>query len=451
VLAVSLPDRAGASANETAFAPQVQSAGSVSTPTVAWRAEGHIVAIEGGLVYASRRPESYFGYGRLRAYEVDRCAGLCTPLWTKPGTFLAAHDGIVYVESNDLLRAYRTSCESASRSCRPLFTIRKEDPAAYEGELYFVDASGTDGLVFVSAAEAPGGEGYSEGFGRMYAYPTSCSALCAPLWRTPKLTGLVRAEPAGNLVYVSSIEGLSVFDVSCQAAGRTCTPLWRGPVTADSSRDILAPVRTDGLVLLTAQHYGGGGDGIGPIGVYVFRDHCHAETCRPVRLLSGTSMFLSEPAPVGHRAFVATGVGGDWMFGFSTRCGWSRAPCRRVWRARSTELLPEPLFTRESVFAVNRNKLLAFPSRCPGPPRRQCRADWAFELPDYGSAPVRGPDDTILLTAERTLFAFPQDCDEPCRPSWQWRADGDLGAVHVAGDTILVSKWNRFLALRAAE
>lgn len=392
----------------------------------------------------------------MRAYDAH-CRRWCSPLWIAPGWLglQTVARRTAYVGRAGRIDAYSTRCRADGGRCAPAFRIPQLDPVLrqtdYATELRLDSPVVGANETYVAAGETAGSSHPADGQGRVFAFPLTCDVTCAPIWKTPLYDGTLAAQPHGRRVYVASNEGLAVFAKGCQNGGRTCRPIWSGPIDADISNVVGQPVIGNGLVLVNVGHDVGGGDGR-PTGVYVFTTRCDAPVCRARRFIPWP-MFSRPPQIIHRRIYVVSYARGQWVVrAFSTRCGRPGGACRVVWGAPLRERGELELTPAGSLayLRATGGRVAALPTRCRdtvpiagGVAGESCRPTWTFH-PSVGwrwlrSQFVLGPRGTLLVQSRKTLFALLRRCGDPCSPVWEWTSPSPMRIGHVAGRRIFVT------------
>jgi outer membrane protein assembly factor BamB len=263
----------GAATCKPLWTAAIDGAGSVaqSSPTVV-----------GGVAYVSA------GYN-FYAFSASGCgAATCKPLWiaalsptngespVSGQSSPAVVGGVVYVGGYEGLYAYSTTVSSAHCSGNPVQC----------SPLWFGHAvrAGLAYTVYSSSPAVVGGVAYVGAGGVLFAFSTSCTSTCDPLWSFPtgnqigsspavangrvyigsqdgkmyvlstsgalQWTAATRTADsssptvANGVVYIGANQNIDAFNATgCSAA--TCSPLWTAPVTGAS---FASPVVVNGMV-----------------------------------------------------------------------------------------------------------------------------------------------------------------------------------------------------------
>jgi outer membrane protein assembly factor BamB len=121
---------------------------------------------------------------------------------------------------------------------------------------------------------------------KLYAFPSSCSTPCSPLWSSAATGNLIYSSPAvaNGVVYVGSSDTkLYAFPASCSTP---CASLW----AATTGSNISSPIVADGSVFL------GGDDGF----LHVY-DLPSAGTSRAHRRPNARSLHRNRRLRLHHR------------------------------------------------------------------------------------------------------------------------------------------------------
>jgi hypothetical protein len=324
----------------------------------------------------------------------------------------------------------------------------------------------------------------------LYAYAKDCETggrACAPLWVGDIRTTDPAPALAGGVVYEAEERGLIAFPIDCGSGGATCEPLWVGPVPTgvNAASD---PVVADGVVKVTYS-FGDGKDH--RVHAVAFPVGCGAggETCEPMWTAfvgTGTAYF---PTPAVAGAFF--NQVGSAVVGFDAHCGTGGESCRPsfLWPTGGKEVRGPVRAGAELLFTSTDGSVYALPVECPELPCRPlwtgdtggylgtfpvvagdkvfvargstvyafplgCRSDGG-ECPPAWTAPVERvdypsvehADDRIVIVARElmgsgpTMWAFPPDCGNPCRPLWVATVEGRVGPVVVVGGTVFAGTY----------
>lgn len=190
-------------------------------------------AVVGGVLYVG-------GYEGLYAYSAagtSGCSGTpktCSPLWvgqtaqmglglanTVSASSPAVVDGVAYLGGGNDLFAFSTTC---SGTCNPLWSYA------------------TGGQISSSPAVANGRVYLGSSDGKMYVFSTSGVLQ----WSARGAGGSSSPTVANGVVYMASFHNINAFSAGgCSAA--TCSPLWTAPL--DDS-NFASPVVANGLVYI---------------------------------------------------------------------------------------------------------------------------------------------------------------------------------------------------------
>jgi outer membrane protein assembly factor BamB len=323
----------------------------------------------------------------------------------------------------------------------------------------------------------------------LYAYAKDCGTgggACSPLW-----VGDIRpTDPvpgaADGVVYEATEQGLFAFAVDCGSGGATCEPLWVGSVPADVNV-ALEPVVADGVVKINytfgqgEQHrvhavafpVGCGTDGeaceplwtalVGKGTAYFpapavagrffqqvgsalvgFDAHCGSggERCRPSFLWPTGGEEIRGPVRGGGELLVASEKGS--VYAFPLEC--LELPCRPLWRGNTGGYLgTPPVVAAEKVFVSRGSTIYAFPLGCRSD-AGECAPAWTATVEGVASAPVAYADDRVVIAASPfrgpgPIWAFPSDCENPCRPLWMASVDERVEPVEVVGGTVFAGTY----------
>jgi eukaryotic-like serine/threonine-protein kinase len=314
-------DRSGFNPSETTLGR-----GNVSQLALSWRTTISVAPLStpvvgGGRLYVGSNDGSLYALNAVSGAIVWRGAtGASIPHSPAVGegrVFVGSDDGKVY--------AFPTSCVTP---CTPLWTTStggvSADPAISNG-VVFVGAFGT-GLVALDAvtgavlwtaplSSAPvaiaidSGVVYASDGGTLYAFPTSCSTPCAPLWLGQVAGGRPAVGAGAVFVDAGFVNIFSSFP-STASCSTPCSPLWMAFTNSASSR-------TPAIAGTTVYH----SEGDGTLAAYPVS--C-VSFCTP----SWTSFiggFVSDPAVANGVVYVGTDDAME-MFNSSTGALISSVP-----------------------------------------------------------------------------------------------------------------------------
>lgn len=264
----------------------IEGAGSVaqSSPTVV-----------NGTVYVSAGFSFY-------AFRASGCspAHTCKPLWTAapiPNTggespvsgqsSPAVVGGVVYVGGLKGLYAYSATgrsnrCSGTPKTCTPVWT----------GE---AARSGVTNADFSSSPAVANGVAYVGAGNDLFAFSTTCSGTCHPLWSFP--TGQqIGSSPAvaNGRVYIGSEDG-KMYVLS--ASGHL---LWSAATTAADSS---SPAVANGLVYIASNHH-----------IDAFSANgCSAATCKPLWVAPLTDSGFASPTVVNGMVYQGETANGQYL------------------------------------------------------------------------------------------------------------------------------------------
>ena len=232
--------------------------------------------------------------------------------------------------------------------------------------------------------------------------PSAVEGL-SPSWTADLQQGPVTglAFESGRL-YVSTGQGLSVFDPACEdPQGSRCRPSWLGVVP---DGPLSAPVVSAERV------YAGSASGQ----VYAFPATCDAGGCSPQWVGIAGNGTVSRPGVNDDFVYVTS----DRLYAFPAACGSADRPCPSTWSTslerRATGDAPA---VGGGVVVVSSGSVeggvSAFPAVC----TNRCEPLWTAET----NGPATGVSiegDTAYVVARGRLLAFPLSCRDTCRPSW---------------------------------
>ena len=290
--------------------------------------------------------------------------------------------------------------------------------------------------------------------GGLYAFPSSCAAICSPAWignTGPIAVGSQslnwnpnKPTVAGGSIYVRSKAPhpkVYAFPTSCTESGATCDSTWTAPTAtpSDATRDdfYLSPVIAGDTVYI----------GTFGRGLIALSTSC-VGTCDPK--WSSSINGLWPPVIQGHTVFQQTQ---DRLYALDVRTG------DVIWQsARAPKgFLSEPTLARGMVFITLRSNrgsapaLYAFPQRCPG----LCHPLWTASVPDLyvDGAVVHGDrvyfgTETATGTGVGHVYGFPLHCGTDqgaCKPVWTAKTSGEIGFFDVAfsGDVVIATSWEQ--------
>jgi outer membrane protein assembly factor BamB len=195
-------------------------------------------AVANGQVYAASVDGNFYAFAtKISSAHCSGTPVTCTPLWTSPidGAGSGAQSsptvsgGFVYVSAGYNFYAFKASGCSAA-TCHPLWTAA---------------VSPSNGESPVSGASSPavvGGQVIVGGYEGIYAYSADgsngCSGspkTCQPLWYGSTVQGASgnnvnssSATVSGGKVFIGAGNSLFAFSTSCSG---TCSPLWSFPTS----------------------------------------------------------------------------------------------------------------------------------------------------------------------------------------------------------------------------
>jgi hypothetical protein len=247
-------------------------------------------------------------------YPADGCrieAGSCQPSWTSDLGFGAIHTPGVVVQGTFFQQVGETligmgpvDCATGGASCEPVFSISSDGDPHNESSFFAGPvAVGNEWIV-------------TAGDGNVYAFAPYCGLDCSPLW-SGDASEFIDAAPsvAGDLVVVSSREGLTAFPAGCRSDGGECQPSWQ---SRDRSYATIEYADTDHVVAVDHLH--------DPTHVWVYPTSCTG-SCAP----STTFELASEGQGVtsdGETLFV--GTKGGRVEAFDLTC---TDHCGPIWMA----------------------------------------------------------------------------------------------------------------------
>jgi outer membrane protein assembly factor BamB len=281
-----------ASGDDLSGFPKDCGRGGASCPPV-WRADPVLlrafssVEVADGVVYAE-------GHDLVEAFP-ERCALTCKRLWwariqAYGGRLVALGGGLVFVQDQSAVKAFRSSCRSDGGLCKPLW---KTANSSFGSQPVY-----SDGRVYVT-----------RGTDEVAAYRARCDRGegCRPetVWRVPDAIGIAVSD---RRLYVTTTDSIVAFDTDCSTAG--CPPLWR---TRTLPADPSIPSLANGLLFFTAADR-----------VYGLPADCGSggAICSPVwseRIPGGPGTSLSPPT-VTERAVYVVSAGGT-LYSFEVRAG----------------------------------------------------------------------------------------------------------------------------------
>ncbi|HYI21853.1 MAG TPA: PQQ-binding-like beta-propeller repeat protein [Candidatus Limnocylindrales bacterium] len=197
---------AGPDAFLYAYGARCATGGGTCSPI--WKADIHAQtssspAVANGVVYIPNRS------GEVLAFAVG-CASsgnTCQPIWTGvTGGYIhaspAVTDDMLYIASGRRLFAFAVGCGSNGSVCQPVWRSSKSGV----GGMIAASPAVANGVVYV------GTQGKFQGTGRLVAYNAECldaDAVCAPIFRSRLLGGMVNSSPAVShgQVYIASNGG----------------------------------------------------------------------------------------------------------------------------------------------------------------------------------------------------------------------------------------------------
>ena len=273
----------------------------------------------------------------------------------------------------------------------------------------------------------------------LFAYAKDCGAegaTCDPLW-----TGRISVpEPAptvsGDVVFEATERRLYAFDVRCGSGGATCEPLWTGevPIEANSAFE---PVTSEGVVKV---NYSFGEGRQHEVHALAFPTRCGSgEPCEPLWTAmagKGTAYF---PAPaVGGSFFQQVGTN---LVGFRARCGTGGAVCRPsfLWPIGGETVAGMVEGKGELLVTSNQGSLYALPLECPELP---CRPLWRAANDGYIATPPVVFSDTAFVSAGPNVHAYRLGCREDggaCAPEWTATVEDAelLGVAHADRQVVI--------------
>jgi hypothetical protein len=252
----SSPDKAMNSANVSTVQP-LFSVPAQSDPIIPGQFGPPVVS--NGIVYAGSTSAGDAS-GNLEAFDANgatNCAGSpnkCSPLWTGSmgpvaaapggGGAPAVANGVVYIASTEsgastippTLYAFDangvTNCSGTPKVCQPLWTAPLST-----GDVHVESPNVTNGVVYVSGYQSPGGIPPNGPTGTVQAFDangvTNCSGtpkVCQALWTTAANIGYSAPAVANGILYTTGEDTLDAFSANgttnCSGTPKTCTPLW---------------------------------------------------------------------------------------------------------------------------------------------------------------------------------------------------------------------------------
>ncbi len=350
-------------------------------------------------------------------------------------SFPAVADGVVSVGAFPLgkgsseLLVYPEDCAQRSGQCRPLW--RTEIPSLFAGSAV------ANGMVYATTGQ----QGQPA---KLWAFRATCrtdGGRCGPLWTANLgLGGAHVPVVADGLVYAGTWVGVEAFPAECRTDGGACTPLWR----AETVLPTWVLTADDGMVYAGAAREGKYGVRAAEKGaVYAFPAKC-TTPCEPIwseDSLGGISDLFVDDG----RVFVGTTAGPlsgrPGLYAFSADCIAGGGQCRPLWTA-DTACCTVGTAGDGMVFVLDMGKAVyGF--------RADCRVDGGSCEPTWTASvsPMSGAGEPVFRggvvfvaggLGQETVWAFPAQCRDPCRPVWSGRVGGSVLGV-AASQTSLVT------------
>jgi PQQ-like domain len=233
--------------------------------------------VSNGVVYAGSSSAGNTS-GNLEAFDANgatNCSGSpnqCSPLWTGStgpiiGSAPAVANGVVYIASTEstastippTLYAFDaggvTNCSGTPKVCQPLWTAPLST-----GDIHVEPPNVTNGVVYVSGYQSPGGIPPQGPTGTVQAFDaagvTNCSGtpkVCQPLWTTAANIGYSAPAVANGVLYAIGEDTLDAFSANgttnCSGSPTTCAPLWTATLdTSPSFVSTVSPAVSSGVV-----------------------------------------------------------------------------------------------------------------------------------------------------------------------------------------------------------
>ena len=313
-----------------------------------------------GVVYAASTSAGAKS-GNLEAFDANgatNCSGSpnqCSPLWTGPtgpnaagpggGGAPAVANGVVYVASTEstasaippTLYAFDASgtinCSGTPKVCQPLWTAPLST-----GDIHVESPTVTDGVVYVSGYQSPGGIPPQGPTGTVQAFDaagvTNCSGspkVCQPLWTTAANIGYSAPAVVKGVLYAIGEDTLDAYSANgttnCSGTPTVCQPLWTATLdTSPNYVSTVSPSVSGGVVY--AQSANGNLEAFDANGV----THCSGTptTCTPLWTASGYG-----PLAVANGIIYAYTSSANELSAFDangvTNCSGAPTVCRPLW------------------------------------------------------------------------------------------------------------------------
>jgi hypothetical protein len=265
------------------------------------------------------------------AFEA-RCrtdGGVCEPTWTGDlgaGTayFPSAKVGDVFYQQVGVrMLGFDSQCRTDGGRCEPDFVVSaKGDPSTQASTLYG-PVGGGGVLAIVS------------GDGNVYGYPEYCGSECAPLWFGPA-GDYLESSPllAGDLVVVTTTNGVAAFPLVCRTDGGECEPRWQVDLDGYAST-----AYADARVVIAANHSR-------DPALVAMETVCEGR-CSPLWSTAPDGKIFGV-ASDGRTVFAATG---RQVLAYPVRCS---DPCDPVWRGQISGEAWWLLLDRDSLVVASR-------------------------------------------------------------------------------------------------
>jgi hypothetical protein len=307
--------------------------------------------------------------GRLFSFPVG-CAtdgSACTPTWTafigkSTGVVPVVVGNVVYVAGSRGVFAFSTDCGSGGSTCKPLWVARTDLPVAGFASVGNAILAGT------RAHLDPFSPGATVDRGAVYAYPTSCSKKCEPIWVDDSVGQVFSLRVAGSVILVGTNGGefgapaLDVFPTSCATKGGPCHLLWTADLHGVCCTQTVA---TDTQVF--AVDY---------LGLFAFPIDCRSDggTCRPTWTSDLSGVLYDTPGPLIESGpptigdgvvFVSAGLNSGSVYAFRSDCSGA---CKPIWTGTAGTGAYDTIIDGDHLFVAGEDGMYAFAPRAGRPP-----------------------------------------------------------------------------------
>lgn len=306
--------------------------------------------------------------GELFSFPVG-CASdgsACSPTWTAPvgkstGVVPVVIDDVVYVGASRGVFAFAADCGSGGATCKPLWkahTARPVDALAAAGDSIL---AGTRARFDFSDPAS------TTDRGAVYAFPTSCSRSCEPIWVDDRVGQVFQLRVAGSVILVGTNGGqfgrpaLYAFPASCATTTGPCDLLWTADLHGVCCTQMAA---TESQVF--AEDY---------LGLFAFPIDCRTDgaRCAPTWTSDLSDVVYDTPGPliefgppvVGDGVvLVGAGLNSGSVYAFRTDCS---GPCKPIWTGSAGTGVYDAVVDGDHLLVAGEDGLYAFAPRAGRP------------------------------------------------------------------------------------